>query len=115
MSQHQEGGRKYSFVLDTDISAMPSLGGLSVIHIGGLFVLWCVSFTTGAFIGGLSAVGILKFLACLGVATAGTVLSFVLVGVTPSYCTMKDYMDQRRVEKNKPTVRLHDSFSGGDE
>lgn len=111
MSQQTRDAEQYSLVLDTDVSALPEIGNISVFGVVAGMLGWSMAFAIGVAIG-----GIVPIIASLGVAFAASVVALILAAVTPSYCSAEDYVGQKMAERRESRVRLHNAFDyGGDE
>lgn len=110
MSQQTSDAEKHSLVLDTDVSALPEVGNISVFGIVLGMLGWSMAFALGVALG-----GIVPILACLGVAFVASVAALILAAVTPSYCSTGDYVGQKMAERREARVRLHNAFDRGGE
>lgn len=110
MSQQTGDTEQHSLVLDTDVSALPEVGNISVFGIVAGMLGWSMAFAVGVAIG-----GVVPILASLGVAFAASVAALILAAVTPSYCSTGDYLGQKIAERRESRVRLHNAFGRGGE
>lgn len=101
-------GRTYSFVLDTDVSLMPEMGGISIVGVLGAVLLLATAFVVGVFAG--------QLVAALAVGVMAVLCGAVVTLVTPSHCSRRQYLASKRRQRHDRRVRVHDGFeTGGDD